>query len=184
MSKVYKVSLFSVLVFLFFLSESCHADMPPDRLIVALEVVESHGDTYAIRDVPNEPIQYGCLQITKICLKDYNRIYKTNYKIEKILGNREFSIKICKGYIDYWATEKRIGRKPTYENMSRIWNGGPNGYKKSSTKKYWEKVKRTLNKQFKVSFNKKIGVNLPSVFFIAQNLYFWYHFAIASVVQW
>ncbi|MDP6249404.1 MAG: hypothetical protein QGH26_01040 [Candidatus Pacebacteria bacterium] len=54
------------------------------------------------------------------------------------------SIAICREYIDYYAIERRIGREPTLQDMARIWNGGPNGYKKPSTKKYWEKVKEVL----------------------------------------
>ncbi len=30
------------------------------------------------------------------------------------------------------------------EARARIWNGGPRGYRKDSTKKYWEKVKEAM----------------------------------------
>ena len=142
---MFKIPMLFVVFFLF-LPIVCVADMPPDKLIAAMETVEERsGDTYAIRDVPDEPLQYGCLQITEICLKDYNRIYKTNYKIEQILGDRELSIEICRGYIDYWATEKRVGRKVTLEDMARIWNGGPRGFKWGSTDSYWMEVKKELD---------------------------------------
>ena len=32
----------------------------------------------------------------------------------------------------------------TDEDRARIWNGGPNGYKKQATVKYWKKVKEHL----------------------------------------
>ena len=44
-----------------------------------------------------------------------------------------------------YATEHRLGRKVTQEDIARIHNGGPNGYKKESTEKYWSKVKKILN---------------------------------------
>ena len=33
--------------------------------------------------------------------------------------------------------EKETGKKPTDEVLARIWNGGPRGWKKKSTRKYW-----------------------------------------------
>ena len=39
--------------------------------------------------------------------------------------------------------------KPTYEVYARIWNGGPDGWKKRSTLKYWKKVKKELKKKKK-----------------------------------
>jgi hypothetical protein len=47
-------------------------------------------------------------------------------------------------YMQRYATKHRLGRKPTLEDMARIHNGGPNGWKKESTKPYWEKVKKLL----------------------------------------
>jgi hypothetical protein len=40
-----------------------------------------------------------------------------------------------------YATEEKLGRKPTYQDYARIWNGGPNGYKRKATVKYWQKLK-------------------------------------------
>jgi hypothetical protein len=45
-------------------------------------------------------------------------------------------------YADLYTTEERLGREPTEEDFSRNHNGGPNGYKKESTKKFWNKVKK------------------------------------------
>ena len=47
-------------------------------------------------------------------------------------------------YMNRYATEARLGRKPTNEDIARIHNGGPNGYKKESTLKYWKKVEKCL----------------------------------------
>jgi|TARA_B100002003_G_scaffold19578_2_gene16180 hypothetical protein len=140
--------LFICLLFMFFVvlasAYVCTAETPPDRLIKAIEEVESGGNTSAVGDRHLSDKAYGCLQIRQPCVDDYNRWHKTNYRAEQMLGNYELSIAICREYIDYYAIERRIGREPTLQDMARIWNGGPNGYKKPSTKKYWEKVKEVL----------------------------------------
>lgn len=120
------------------------ADLPSAELLLAQVHVESNDDDNAVGDTHLQHKAYGCLQIRKPCVDDYNRWHKTNYKAEDCLGNRELSVKIYRSYIDNYATEARLGRKPTSEDMARIWNGGPNGWKKDNTKPYWEKVKVQL----------------------------------------
>ena len=46
-----------------------------------------------------------------------------------------------------YATVERLGREPTLEDIARIHNGGPNGFKKSSTDAYWAKVKKQLESE-------------------------------------
>ncbi len=58
---------------------------------------------------------------------------------------KEYSERIIRAYWQRYATQKRLGRKPTDEDKARIHNGGPNGYKKKSTEKYWNKIKEKLN---------------------------------------
>ena len=43
-----------------------------------------------------------------------------------------------------WGYARRLGHEPTQENLARMHNGGPNGHKKSTTLKYWNKVKENL----------------------------------------
>ena len=43
--------------------------------------------------------------------------------------------------MDRYATERRLGHPATDEDIARIHNGGPNGYKHDSTLGYWEEVK-------------------------------------------
>jgi hypothetical protein len=45
-----------------------------------------------------------------------------------------------------YATSKRLGRPVTDQDRARIWNGGPNGYKKKATLGYWAKVRKELNR--------------------------------------
>lgn len=57
------------------------------------------------------------------------------------------AIRIFRAYMDRYATEEQIGRPVTFEDIARIHNGGPNGYKKKSTIPYWNKVKCLMTKQ-------------------------------------
>ena len=65
-------------------------------------------------------------------------------------GSFEYSKAVGNAYMDRYATERRLGHPPTYEDMARIHNGGPNGYKNDGSKKmeatlkYWAKVKEHL----------------------------------------
>ena len=47
-------------------------------------------------------------------------------------------------YMKRYATEARLGHAPTDEDMARIHNGGPNGYKNAATLDYWRKVQQHL----------------------------------------
>ena len=51
---------------------------------------------------------------------------------------------ILQAYMKHFAASNRIGRDPTPEDLARIHNGGPNGYKNKLTVKYWERVKKHL----------------------------------------
>ena len=39
---------------------------------------------------------------------------------------------------------RRYGKGKSAEERARIWNGGPKGYEKSATKRYWKEVKKNL----------------------------------------
>jgi len=56
----------------------------------------------------------------------------------------EYSLTVFDAYINRYATVKRIGRAVTNEDQARIWNGGPNGWKKESTVVYWNKVNKEM----------------------------------------
>lgn len=120
-----------------------------DALINALITVETFGipedeKDEAIGDRDLEDKAYGALQIRQPYVDDVNRAQGTNYKAEDMLGNRELSIWVFKKYMEIYATEKWLGRKPTWEDIARIHNGGPYGYKRQSTVPYWEKVRNYI----------------------------------------
>ena len=58
--------------------------------------------------------------------------------------DKDYAEKVVLTYWQRYATSKRLGRTPTNEDRARQHNGGPNGYKKESTIKYWTKVKKAL----------------------------------------
>jgi len=109
-------------------------------LILAIIMVESGGDIYAVGDNGKA---YGCMQIHQAVVTDVNRVYGTTYTHDDMF-NRGYSIDVFIKYTDLYCTKRRLGREPTFEDLARCWNGGPMGYKKKSTIKYWEKVKKEM----------------------------------------
>ena len=56
----------------------------------------------------------------------------------------DYSVRVFEAYMARYATVRRLGRKATAQDIARIHNGGPNGYKRNSTLAYWAKVKKEL----------------------------------------
>jgi len=108
-------------------------------LLAALIAVESGGNNQAIGD---EGRSIGCLQITEACVLDVNRIYSTTFKWPDDCFNRYLSQRICTLYLSHYG-----GEKPTDHKLARIWNAGPEGYKKAASRAYWRKVKQKLERQ-------------------------------------
>ena len=123
-----------------------------DQLIRALIIHESGGDNYAIGDRNLRNKAYGCLQIRQPCVDDVKRRFPKKFshdlKAEDMLGNPRLSIRVFGAYVGMWATKRRLGKEqPTYQDKARIWNGGPNGWRRHSTKRYWKKVEALLKKK-------------------------------------
>lgn len=123
------------------IAKNVEKDSKFDKLIHAIMMVESNGDNNAVGD-KGESI--GCMQISKSVVDDVNKISSVKYTYNDRY-NRAKSIEIFKIYVNHYATVKRLGHEPTFEDIARIWNGGPNGYKKNATKTYWIKVKSYLH---------------------------------------
>ncbi len=115
------------------------------KLVPALIQVESSGRDWVIGDKRLGERAYGPLQIRKPVTDDVNRAYGTNYRAEDMLGNRKLSIEVCGKYLKLYAKRERLGMEATPEILARIWNGGPNGWKRDITLQYWRKVKRNLS---------------------------------------
>ena len=113
-------------------------------LIQAMIMVESEGNDSAYC---KKEEAVGCLQIRPIMVREVNRVLKIqNSELEYTLEDR-------------WSREKSIemfhivngyhNKNSTYEEIARAWNGGPNWFKKSLTKRYWKRVQKQLKKQKK-----------------------------------
>ena len=110
-------------------------------LLSALIQVESGGNPRAHNKVEDAA---GVLQIRRIFVDDLNRIYRPPYYTYKDRWDSAKSKEMATKYLVHYGTMRRLGRKPTQEDFARIFNGGPNGWKKDSTKKYWVKVEKEL----------------------------------------
>ena len=82
----------------------------------------------------------GPLQIHRCCWEDVKRDGEQYSDCEGL----DYSFEIFDRYMSRYATEKRLKRCVTDEDRARIWNGGPNGYKKESTEMYWKRVQKEL----------------------------------------
>lgn len=99
-------------------------------LITAISKVESRG---LVNIVNKKEMAYGHLQIRKCVIKDVNMYFNTNYTIKDALDSLKS--------IDIFLKYQNIYNKDfEFEKAARIWNGGPNGINKTSTKVYWDKV--------------------------------------------
>jgi len=112
-------------------------------IIPMLIQVESGGEKYPDSCIGDNGNAVGCLQIWKIVVDDVNRIQKKEVFTYNDRLTRPKSVRMAEIYLNhYGARYKRLtGKEPTLEVLARMWNGGPDGYKKQSTVIYWEKVK-------------------------------------------
>ena len=111
-------------------------------LLSALIAVESGGNDHA----RGRHGELGPLQIKSIMVKDVNRFAHTRYTHGQVT-NRQVSIDIATKYFAHY------GKDLSDESLARIWQGGPNGPRKSSTRAYARRVMRELeNRTIKQSF--------------------------------
>ena len=110
-------------------------------LIPFLITVESAGDANAVNGDA-----VGILQIRECVVSDLNRICKSTVYLCSDRWSKDKSVEMCKLYLLYYGNryERKTGNKATFEVLSRIWNGGPDGYSKRSTKVYWYKVRDAM----------------------------------------
>ena len=111
-------------------------------LVNALIHVESHGKSDAVGDIHLGLPSIGVLQIRPIMVREVNRILKKkgNKKRFKLKDrfNRLKSINMFTVWKDYHHSQDNL------ETIARNWNGGPRGYKRKQTLKYWAKVQIAL----------------------------------------
>ena len=110
-------------------------------LLDSICMVESNCDSSKVGD---DGDSIGAYQIQYDYWLDATEFSGIGGEYEDVI-NDEYARKIVLAYWDKYATKKRLGHEPTDEDRARIHNGGPSGHKKSSTVKYWNKVKKELN---------------------------------------
>lgn len=103
-------------------------------LLSALIAVESGGNDFA----EGRHGELGALQIKPILVRDANRIMGTHYSHAQVT-NRQVSIAIANAYLAHY------GKNLSDESLARIWQGGPSGHRKSSTRAYAKRVMRELS---------------------------------------
>jgi hypothetical protein len=104
---------------------------------------------------PNEAIgsfgEVGMLQVRQSVIDDVNRVYHFSKDEKYTLRDMHtpwLSSEVCFYYLSYWGDKKRLGHDATFEDLARIWNGGPRGWKKKSTRKYWNRVETALLQRY------------------------------------
>lgn len=118
-------------------SASTALAQPTPQLLAAIRTVESHGDDSLVGDNGKA---IGPFQIWRAYWLDacqYDPSLKSG-KYEDCF-NYDYARRVVIAYLS------RYGKGKTDEQLARIHNGGPSGHKKSSTLKYWKKVKKELD---------------------------------------
>lgn len=117
-------------------------------LLVALISVESPKTQEQAESAIRREGAYGKLQIRQVCLDDVNswNLMDKEITLSQCQKSETVSRWVAVRYMTYWGNhyEKETGLKPTFEIYARIWNGGPYGWRKDSTIKYWQKVRDKL----------------------------------------
>ena len=103
-------------------------------LLSALIQIESAGNDLA----RGKHGELGALQIRPIMVRDVNRIMGTSYAHTQVT-NRTIATFIANAYFAHY------GKHLSDESLARLWQGGPRGAKKSSTRLYGRRVMRELD---------------------------------------
>jgi hypothetical protein len=117
------------------------------KFLAALSQVESGNNPRAVGD---GGLAVGRYQIHEGVIADVNRHWKTDYVWPRDVYGPQNDAKaeaIVRRYLTIYCTSKRLGHEPMEQDAARIWNGGPNGFRREATEKYWDKVKSVLDKR-------------------------------------
>ena len=114
-------------------------------ILPILIAVESSGNDRAIGD---QGRAVGCLQVHMITVRDVNRITGGRFTA-RARYSRASSVAMATAYLTYYGRryERITGKAVTAEVLARIWNGGPDGWRKAATLPYWRKAQREADRQ-------------------------------------
>lgn len=114
--------------------------------LIAVETGSQKDPDHALGDfVRGQPTAFGCLQISQKVIDDVNRISGQAFSVADAF-DRPTAVKICLGYLAHYCTPERLGHSPTTQDFARVWNGGPQGWRKAETRAYWRKVRDQLDR--------------------------------------
>jgi len=116
-------------------------DHQDDALWESICTVESHHDPKAYCASEDSA---GIAQIRPICVRDCNRIVGQNKWTLDDRWDVDKSREMFFAYTSHYLKHYKVGGS---EARARIWNGGPTGWRKSSTEGYWRKVSRELKRR-------------------------------------
>ena len=141
----------AVLSVLVFFSVLCASVARPidRRLLDAIMEVESGGDENAVGDGGKSR---GAYQISRAYYYDAVEFDPSltnggrTYEDVHGPGSSAYAEGVVRSYMERYAIPERLGHNPTYEDMARIHNGGPDGYKEDSTLDYWERIQSWLHR--------------------------------------
>jgi hypothetical protein len=110
----------------------------PTILLAAIVSVESS-------NLPNPPDgdggkSWGPFQISAGVIDDVNSFQRFTVFSKADCYNEVRAELMLRYYLAHYATEDRLGHDPTIEDMARIWNGGPDGWRNPGTLPYWAKI--------------------------------------------
>ena len=108
---------------------------PPESFWKALHKVETNGRVGAIRG--DKGAALGPYQIHRVYWKD-SRV-KGNYSQ---CANLAYSRKVATAYLKRYAPKSWASGN--CQVLARVHNGGPKGYRKSATLKYWRKIQGAM----------------------------------------
>lgn len=120
-------------------------------LIIIIACEGTGGDPMVVGDNRLTNKAYGIYQIRKPYVQDINSFYRADViaKFGKLctakdMQNTTIATWYLKKYMWHWGRkfERRHGRKPTWDELARIHNGGPRGYERQSTLSYLKKFHR------------------------------------------
>ena len=107
-----------------------------DQLMDAIAMVESNRGATST----------NVYQLKPIYVEDVNRIAGQSLTHEQAVADDAVARACIEAYWDYYGARyyRLTGRQADAEVLARIHNGGPDGWRKPSTRAYWNRVKSAL----------------------------------------
>lgn len=122
------------------------------QVLAAILIVESGGDCSKVGDNGRARGPYQMHYAAWCEAEAYARRRGIPFVVaDWNIGAHDRLDALCRAhwYLKKWGEhyERTTGKKATAEVLSRLYNGGPTGWRKRSTLAYWRKVKKEMESQ-------------------------------------